>query len=228
MNSLTLREEEIFRTLRKLAHCNFVLIGGYAVNAYTLPRFSVDCDIVVKKEEQKGIESILKTLGYKHTEVISSDLTYHHSFQRYEKTIQKDIKVSVDVLIDEVFDRKTSVSFSADWIFENSSLKSLKGKTIIENIKLRIINIDALIILKFVSARITDIRDIFMLITHVNDIPHLKEAITARVDFNPHFAKINAVITSETFKNNLQGVFGCIDEKLFEKHKTALLSFNVT
>lgn len=226
MSLLSLREEEIFRTIRKLAHCNFVLIGGYAVNAYTLPRFSVDCDIVVRKEEQKKIEVVLKTLGYKRTDIISSDITYAHSFERYEKSLQNDLKVSVDVLIDEVFDRQTNVSFSTDWIFENSSVKSLKGKTIIDDIKIRIINVDALVILKFISARITDIRDIFMLITQVNDLQHLKEEITARVKFNPHFTKIKTVITSETFKNNLQGVFGYVDEKLFEKHKNVLLSFS--
>ena len=54
-----LREKEIFETLRKLKDRNFVLIGGYAVNAYTLPRFSVDCDIVIYKDD---LESIAKDL----------------------------------------------------------------------------------------------------------------------------------------------------------------------
>ena len=45
---LQLREKEIFETLNKLKGLNFVLIGGYAVNAYTLPRFSVDCDIFLE------------------------------------------------------------------------------------------------------------------------------------------------------------------------------------
>ena len=50
---LQVREQEIFETLRKLRNCNFVIIGGYAVNAYTLPRFSVDCDLVVKDDVEK-------------------------------------------------------------------------------------------------------------------------------------------------------------------------------
>jgi len=48
MELLQIREKEIFETLKKIKKSEFVVIGGYAVNAYTLPRFSVDCDIVIK------------------------------------------------------------------------------------------------------------------------------------------------------------------------------------
>ena len=63
-NLFPLREKEIFETLKKIKDSEFVLIGGYAVTSYTLPRFSVDCDIVVDdvayskkigKELEKGI-----------------------------------------------------------------------------------------------------------------------------------------------------------------------------
>jgi len=47
MELLQLREEEIFKTLKALKNLRLVVIGGYAVNAYALPRFSVDCDIVI-------------------------------------------------------------------------------------------------------------------------------------------------------------------------------------
>lgn len=52
----SLRETEIFRTLVSLQSRHFVVIGGYAVNAYTLPRFSVDCDIVIRRPEAEPIE----------------------------------------------------------------------------------------------------------------------------------------------------------------------------
>lgn len=44
-----------------------MLIGGYAVNSYALPRFSVDCDIVTKTDAEK-ITDILKLNEYKQTE----------------------------------------------------------------------------------------------------------------------------------------------------------------
>ena len=57
MDMLQLREKEIFETLRNIRNFKFVVIGGYAVNAYTLPRFSVDCDIVIEDDSQlKDIE----------------------------------------------------------------------------------------------------------------------------------------------------------------------------
>ena len=57
MEQLQLREKEIFETLKKIKKSRFVVIGGYAVNTYTLPRFSIDCDIVVKDhKELKKIE----------------------------------------------------------------------------------------------------------------------------------------------------------------------------
>ena len=66
MDLLQIREKEIFEVLKKIKKHQFVVIGGYAVNAYTLPRFSVDCDIVVlDKKELEKIEKTLLKEGYK-------------------------------------------------------------------------------------------------------------------------------------------------------------------
>ena len=56
MEQLQLREKEIFEMLKKIKKRKFVVIGGYAVNAYTLPRFSVDCDIVIKDNDELIID----------------------------------------------------------------------------------------------------------------------------------------------------------------------------
>ena len=48
------REKLIFELLEKLKGIDFVLIGGYAINAYTLPRFSVDCDLVVRNKTRRA------------------------------------------------------------------------------------------------------------------------------------------------------------------------------
>jgi hypothetical protein len=79
-----LREQEIFNTLKQLGKCDFVVIGGYAVNAYTLPRFSVDCDIVIREQEIKKIEQTLLTNAYLKEEQ-KADIPYSGSFSRYEK-----------------------------------------------------------------------------------------------------------------------------------------------
>ena len=87
MDQLQVREKEIFETLKRISKFAFVVIGGYAVNVYALPRFSVDCDIVVNdKEEADAISDELKKIGYAIQES-KSDIPYHGNFIRYEKEI---------------------------------------------------------------------------------------------------------------------------------------------
>lgn len=221
---LQLREKEIFETLKKMERFKFVIIGGYAVNAYALPRFSVDCDIVVKdKAELKEIEKVLVNFGYVKEEYNKEKTSYYGDFLRLEKDMGDNIKVSIDILINEVLDRQTNAAFSADWVFNNSEIEILKGKTITEELKLRIINLDALFVLKFVSCRLTDIRDIFMLAPNIKNKKWVKEEISKKYDFDKLFLKIKEKVISKQFKDNLQGVYGVINDKVFEKHKKAIL-----
>ena len=99
MEKLQLREKEIFETLKKIKDVNFVIIGGYAVNPYTIPRFSVDCDIVLNNEEDlKKLFSSLERNGYIKIDTPKVELPYHGDFMRYEKNIIKDISASFDIL----------------------------------------------------------------------------------------------------------------------------------
>src|SRR3989344_693214 len=139
MHPLQLREQEIFETLKKIRKFHFVIIGGYAVNAYALPRFSVDCDLVVKNnKEAKNIEGILTTLGYLKISMNKKESLYNN-FERFEKDLGNKFRVSIDLLIKEVLDRQTNVVFSADWIFDNSKIRTAKGKTITEELNVNII-----------------------------------------------------------------------------------------
>lgn len=222
---LSLREEEIFKTLKELTDCDFVMIGGYSVNAYALPRFSVDCDIVIKDEnELRKIEKILLKIGYE-KETLQKEAQYSGSFSRYEKKLDNNFAVSMDVLIGNTTDRMTGAIFSADWIFENSSIKILKGKTITEELKIRIINIDALLVMKMISCRSTDIRDVFMMFPKSQNKEWIKSEIQIRYDFNDRITKIIEKISSRHFKDGLSGVYGNFDRKIFEKHKNKILSF---
>lgn len=223
MELLQLREKGIFETLEAIRHLSFVVIGGYAVNAYALPRFSVDCDIVIEEYPQLArIEKKLAELGYKKVNARAS-AQFHGDFKRFEKAISPEIKISIDILYKQILDRQTGVKFDAKWIFENSSLTYLKGKTITESLKLRIINIDALIVMKLISCRGTDMRDVFMMIPRANDTAWINQEISIKYNFEERFNKIRDKIISKDFKNNLQGVYGYINEKTFEKHKEALL-----
>lgn len=222
-NLFQIREKEIFEILKSLKTQKFVLIGGYAVNAYTLPRFSVDCDIVIKKENLHDIEEILKIKGYKESQE-TLELPYDGKFKRFGKEIIKDFHVSMDILIDEIKDRQTGATFSADWVFENSQIRTLRGKTIIEELKIRIVSSDALFTTKMISCRKTDIRDIFFLISEIKDKDWIKQEVSNRYSFKNRFEIIKKEITSKQFKDGLQGVFGPIDNKIFENHKNLILN----
>ena len=224
-NLFSVREAEIFNILKELKECDFVVIGGYAVNAYTLPRFSVDCDIVIKdREELIKTENILKKSGYKKEE-IDSNIQYSGDFVRYEKILENNFKVSIDILIERVIDRATKAVFSADWIFKNSNVISLKGKTIEKELKINIINRDALAVMKIISCRPTDIRDIFMILPDITYKRWVIEEIKERYDIKDRFNKIIEKISSQQFKDGLSGVYGYFDIKIFEKHRKTIISF---
>ncbi len=223
-NSLEFREQEIFKTVKELNDLKFVIIGGYAVNAYTLPRFSVDCDLVVKeKEEVRKITKILVKIGYEKEEINKLKTPYHGNFTRYEKDLKNGFRVSVDILIGKVIDRVTGAFTTAEWIFENSTEKILKGKTIFEKVLVRVPKIEALIVLKLMSCRNTDIRDIFMMISQARDFNFIKKAVEEQTDFKKQVDKLKEKVFSKNFKDNLQGVFGFVQEKEFNKNKELIL-----
>ena len=201
-----IREKEIFETLKRLNNLEFVIIGGYAVNAYTFPRFSVDCDIVVSdKNDLEKIERILINFGYKESQN-KGETPYEGKFKRYEKKLKENFYVSMDILIGEVLDRQTDSLFLAKWIFENSQFRVLRGKTILEKLKLRIINIDALFVMKMISCRLTDIRDVFLLVAGIEKKEWIKKQIIERYSFKDRFNKLKREITSRQFKDNLQEI----------------------
>ena len=219
----SLREQEIFNTLLQLRDCDFAVIGGYAVNAYALPRFSVDCDIVVNDAEKlHEIEKILLKIGYKKED--SPEMQYSGNFARYEKKLENSFSVSIDVLIGKVTDRMTGVTFSAEWISQHSEKKHLKGKTITEEIQLKIIDIDALIVMKIISCRATDIRDVFMMLPNAKNKEWIKSEISSRYDLKDRIAKMAEKVASKQFKDGLSGIYGYFDAKVFEKHKKAIIS----
>ncbi len=226
MDLLQIREKEIFETLKTISEFNFVLIGGYAVNAYALPRFSVDCDIVLRdKKELIKISKKLQSIGYTES-ATDKHSAYGGEFYRFEKMIAENFKVSIDILVEKIYDRQSKKTIDASWIFENSSITFLKGKTIMEKLSIRIIDIDALIVTKFISARNTDIRDIFMMMPQAKNIQWIKKEIAKKINFEKQYEKIVKKIISTEFRNNLQGVYGKIDEKTFEKHKQKIIEMN--
>src|SRR3989338_3857947 len=152
---LELREKEILRMLEKLKGFNFVLIGGYAVNVYAQPRFSVDCDLVVlNKEDAEKIKKVLEQEGYEEKK-INPNIPYSGDFLCLAKNIEA-YAIPFDIMIGNVIDRDTKLKFPAEWIFNNSRIRTLTGKANTIKIELRIADPEILAIMKLAVSRKSD------------------------------------------------------------------------
>ena len=77
--------------------------------------------------------------------------------------------------------------------------------------------------MKLISCRQTDIRDIFLLINSIKDKKWVKKEVSERYDLKDRFSKVISKINSKQFKDELQGVFGIVDDKVFERNKKIIL-----
>lgn len=217
MKSFPAREKEILTTLKQLRHIEAVLIGGYAMSAYASPRFSVDCDLVVKdKIASSKIALLLRNQSYTLKE--TNRLSYGGSFQRFEKTLEDGLRASFDILIGGVLDRRTDAFFTADWIFKHSTKKPLRGRMFIEPIDFRVVDLDALIVLKLVASRNADLRDVFMLLPQVKNFEAIRTDISEKTSLHEALEHAKVLITSTEFKKNLGGVYGFVNEATFNRH----------
>src|SRR3989344_2581888 len=116
------REKFLFSILGQIfGKADFVVIGGYAINAYVLPRFSIDCDIVV--QNKKDLAQIQKA-GF--AERASGKLPYSGEFLAMAS---KEPQATFDILAGAVEDRLSGTIFPAEMIFKNSAKRAIFGKS---------------------------------------------------------------------------------------------------
>lgn len=214
------REALILQTLMELPK-DVVLIGGYAVNAYVPPRFSIDCDLVVFE----GVAEIKKTLvknGFEETE--KGDVPYGEYF----RFARKKEKVSFDLLLNSVFDRVSGIVFEGSLFKKYSKERVTVGRANPIRIKIRIADAELLFAMKFVSARRQDIRDVFMLSgTELNwnlirDI--IKEKCSEKL-LRERVKMIKAKVANESYRDSLHGAFGKIPDKTFDRCISNIVRF---
>lgn len=211
------REKEIFDALEKIAEYG-ILVGGYAINAYTPPRFSVDCDLVLKKNV-KHVEEVLIKNGFKKTEHGKLQLPYTGEFLRFEKG-----KTFFDLLVGGILDRQSSSYFPYDFIEKNSKERETVGRATISRIRMKIANPEVLFIMKFASCRRQDMRDMFMLSNLKLDAEFIIATIKEKYNgMLPNIEKIRKAVTDQKFKDALQGVYGLLPEAMFETTRDNLL-----
>ncbi len=215
---LDAREEMVLRALKRLPKDNIVLIGGYAVNAYVPPRFSIDCDLVVLGSP-KNIESLLKRDGFKKVD------DSHGGYVRY--AVER-YNVSFDLLTDLVVDRDTKIAFEGELFKKYSAQRTTVGRVVPTRITMRIADPELLFAMKFVSARKQDIRDLFMLAGENLDWKLVGALISNKCGGELTKERVESITTSvnsKHYRDSLQGPYGKIPDTRFDKCKKNLTEF---
>jgi hypothetical protein len=215
------RERTVLETLDTLPKQNLVLIGGYAVNAYVPPRFSIDCDVVIL-DNVSEIESFLMKRDFAKAE--SGNVAFG-SYIRFE---MEESKVSFDLLIGSVVDRDTGTVFEDELFRKHSAERITVGRVAPIRIKIRIADPELLFSMKFVSARKQDVRDIFMLAGGEPNWRLTRKLISVRCDVELIKKRVELVkssVESKDFRDSIQGPFGKIPDGRFNLCKGNLVEF---
>ena len=200
---LLMREREIIRLISLIKDLTlpYIIVGGYAV-ATIMKRFSVDLDIVIKKENEEEFKKILEKEGYKQSYSKEISTIYWENFIRLEKKIN-NLSICIDFMINGLVSRSTDASWSFDYVNKNSEIRN------IENIQFIVPTKELLIAMKLHSGRISDTKDIVALSknTYVKTIlAHVLRGKTEKLKSN---AKISLnYVKSKNFKDSFQGIFG--------------------
>jgi len=212
------REEEIGKLLEFLSKKSagftkpkLVLIGGYALRVFVpFSRYTRDCDFALKKKNGWTIDEIKKWLS-KNTVVESFEKRDDYGFLRCVRVFDK-IRASLDFMEGKVVgrDEKRQVVIIDEEFVENSKL--VKLKIVEKEIGVFVPTYADYMILKMVSCRPSDVRDIATLIWK-NKIPskirkRAKEILPDAKVFDDNLKKIVLPeISDERFVNSWRGMF---------------------
>ena len=199
------RENTIFDILNALIAENifFILVGGYAVSVYKY-RFSVDADIVIKKEDLEKCEEILKRKKMVKTVMKDLDHVYAPLFMRYET--KEQLPVSIDILIEGVGSRTTDASYSIEQLKKYSAKKMVVGSE--KQVHALIPSREFLIVLKIHAGRLTDFRDIAALSKDL-DISLIQSLLwRGKHDvIKQNLKKLFTLLDKKDFIDSFKGVF---------------------
>jgi len=216
------REEEILNGLVLLSEKTkgftdpeLVMIGGYALRAFIpFSRFTRDCDFAIMKGDGWNIDRIKGFLpeGYL---VEEEQKRNDYGFLRCIKFVKHDrtrVKVSIDFMEGEIRGREAKEVIKID----EAMIKSRAFVSIPiagEPIKLPVPSYVDYFVMKVVSARASDIRDIAALICE-NGIPeNLVERVKQILPYPEIFSiklkeRIIPEIKRKTFLDSWRGIFG--------------------
>ena len=158
---LTSRETEIIRILRVLGEATdgFVVVGGYAVNAFGEHRFSVDCELATNRDNVPVLDATLLGEGYElRRNEVRPPLGV--TVREYRKTVGGE-PVSVELFVDTVVSTRTRGTWTYGFIQDNSAEAIIVGAT--DSTPARVAQRNLLVAMKLHAGRTEDFADVVML-----------------------------------------------------------------
>jgi hypothetical protein len=207
------REKECFDLLNQIPkQKKYVVIGGYAVTSFGFPRFSVDLDITIPKNELPFFKQLLSENNFI-LKTTKEDLAYSGRFERYEKGL-----VSIDLLINGVQSRQTNYLYTFEYIYKNSETRETNGWDPINKSKARLVKKELLIAFKIHSMRMADKRDIIMLCYEKPDVQEISRHLekSPKDIIKKHIIELQTVFSDDKFKDSLKGVYS-VNDKIYAK-----------
>ena len=229
------REQEIQSAILHLSentkgftNPELIMIGGYGLRAFiSLSRFTRDCDFALKKKNGWNIDD-LKTILPRNYSIEEEEKRGSYGFLRCVKFVKHNkarIKISMDFMEGEIRGRKPDEIILIDeFMIKNRKFFSIQIAD--QTVMIPVPDYPDYFIMKVVSSRASDIRDIASLV-HENGIPPEVKKRIKQVLPNPEIfkSKIKERIIPEirraTFVDSWRGIFGTT--KYTEKHKREIL-----
>jgi len=207
------RERRCFELLEAIQGSRAVLIGGYAVSSYGLPRFSVDLDLVVHKSDTENLRAILRDHSLTMMKSRPGGEQFTGAFEQWS-----DGLVSVDLLIDGVADRRSGASFDFETIEETASNQTFTGRAVPTSATARVAAPETLIVLKLCAGRLVDLRDVAILSRLKLQSEVLgrllliapADAISRTID------RLASALSTQEFKDSFKGEFRMKEPKFQE------------
>jgi len=214
---MNLREQEISKIIELLSkqtsgfdEPKMILIGGYALRAFTsLSRYTRDCDFALQKSDGWDLDKIQMMLS---TEMSAETFEKRGSygFLRCVKLLKAPAKISIDFMEGEVRGRTEGQVFC---ITEKFIQKAKKVKITIakKTFEMYIPDYTDYLILKLMSARPSDIRDIATLVWKNGFPKDLKEELNKTLK-HPEVVEENlkliiSDISNKRFLDSWKGTF---------------------
>lgn len=214
---MNLREEEISKIIEQLSkqtggfdNPKLILIGGYALRAFTsFSRYTRDCDFVLKKSDGWNLDKIQKMLS-KEMSAETFEKRGSYGFLRCVKLLKAPAKISIDFMEGEVRGRTDKQVFCITEKFIQKAKKvtiAIAEKTF----EMYVPDYTDYLILKLLSARPSDIRDIATLIWKNGVSDNLKEEVK-KTTAHPEIIEENlklivSDISNKRFLDSWKGTF---------------------